>query len=287
MIDFYYATSSGEITFFGGGYQQIGMPTLGTKPSSHIFTTSGGTIVSYPDKYGTDTTSISLECGVAEAAGLRRMLYENGGGILAGAHLLQAARQKNVVATTGVEFYVNGDISTELISYGLDLCRMEIPIQMVSGFTDSVPVPAITASTYAINTAGWAGGTTYSGVLSQLPMAYESHKNLTTEYYTYTIPNILPITSALGITFCPALPSAYSERTITTRLYRYNGKFWEQQTDITGTSEWEKMEKVVFAVPDGLAVGETLEYLITTMEPSALNSARTALKFTLVWGESR
>lgn len=251
LIDIYRRGSDEEeLHYILGGLQQIGMPSVQCTPLLQSFTMANGAFTVYRTGAGTDRMTIDLECSLSEANMIQTSARNYGTLIFANLHHMKSNYQIQPVSLTGTELFFTGGITSEMISYKSDLCRVSFGVQMVSSNSDSIAVPAILASSVSI----------YGDVkLFQSRAVYYNGA-----FYLRQHIRLNANTSSFQILFAPDLPSAFSERIIRVKLQRkVQENFWgdvipdgvENAEVMLETIDGKrKTMSNIYSLPDGISV---------------------------------
>lgn len=259
-----YKEGDGGLAYLMGGLQQIGIPSVQCKPLMKTFTMADGSITAYATGAGTDSMTVELECSLSDARLLQTCAWKYGSLIFAGLHHMCRTNDGTIhpAADAGTELFFTGSITTEMISYQLNLCRASVPVQMVSPEVDgTIPVPAITA--YSVTIYG-----SYRNLLENA--VYQDNA------YTLKQPILLQ-SNVFQIIFAPTLPSAFADRTIQVCLQQKDpahptiysnvapGPTRDAVIPLTVKDGQRETLSEIFSFPDGM---DSVDYRLHAYSPS-------------------
>lgn len=205
LIDIYRRGDNTEgLHYILGGLQQIGAPSVQCTPLLKSFTMANGAFTVYSTGAGTDSMTVELECSLSDANRLQTYARNYGSLIFANLHHVKPSYQIQPVSLTGAELFFTGSITSEMISYKSDLCKVSLGVKMVSANDDNIPVPAILANSVIIYGA------------TKLLQSHAVYRN--GAYYLKQPIRLNANASSFQILFSPDLPTSFSDRVIRVKL---------------------------------------------------------------------
>lgn len=262
LIDIYRRGDSEEgLHYILGGLQQIGTPSVQCTPLLKSFTMANGAFTIYRTGAGTDSMTVELECSLPDADIIQTYARNYGSLIFANLHHMKPNYNVQPVSLTGTELFFTGSITSEMISYKSNLCRVSLGVKMVSANGDDISVPAILANGVVIY------GSTK---LFQSHAAYHNGA-----YYLRHPIRLSANASSFQILFSPDLPTSFSDRTIRVKLQRKNLKsIWEGVTPDGAENEEIVLKTIngkresmssIYSLPSGAS---TADYRLYAHSPS-------------------
>lgn len=207
LIDIYRHGDNEEgLHYILGGLQQTGTPSVQCTPLLKSFTMANGTFTVYRTGAGMDSMTVELECSLSDADSIQTSARNYGSLIFANLHHMKSNYHVQPVSLIGTELFFTGSITSEMLSYKSDLCRVSLGVQMVSSNGDGIVVPAILANSVTI----------YGDTKS-----FQSHAIYHDGAYYLRQPIRLNANaSSFQILFSPDLPTSFSDRIIRVKLQR-------------------------------------------------------------------
>lgn len=121
------AIYTADNTLVGNQFKQLNDVQFQSVPILKTYTMADGSPCVYTAVNATNTTEILLECSQADARKLSS--YASSAELtFTGVNIVG-----NADFTTSIGCYLTGGISVELVSEKADICRVRVPVQVVSG----------------------------------------------------------------------------------------------------------------------------------------------------------